>query len=1087
MEEYQYQMPEDKTDKKEVLKTVGVIFAIGLLLMIYTFFPKNMNKAEKEYTKIVDKLCGSAVTYSELSGIEKNIPGETIYVRVGELQASFLVSNNDLIDPRYDGEDAKISERAYVRLSLNQDGELYCEGLINNSNDANPPIVNLKGSETITVAKGTNFLDPGAKAVDDVDGDVSSNVQRSGNVDTNHEGEYKIKYISSDMAGNTTVLTRTIKVQSYSKLQETKPKLIDRISPRIDIKGNNPYCVKLGTKYIEPGVEARDNIDGNISNKIVVNAKINKDISNNYRVTYKVSDMAGNKATAYRSIIVKEDCTPKKVEKLVDKIKLETSIEKQEETTKINTRPQISLLGDTVINININENYSDLGANAYDLEDGDITHKIKVDSSKVNINKGGIYTVYFEVSDSGGLIGKVERIVNVIDPNTTSNVARFNKTPQDLRIKLGHEDKIEVLTAKDSLNNNLNVEVEIEDSSGNKVNSIDYYKVGNYRIKYTARPIGGVLQMVDRKVEIYDNVIPFLFVPSTITETLKSENCEITEEYLFSKGLTTYDSNNKIMPKLVVSNTKKNLCTLNEEGFNISVYSMDFSGNKSVPKNIKIKVIPSELATPEVNVTNVEIKNCSTGKLKLKTESVVQLDALVYPLDATNKKVTWSSTDSDIVSVKDGNLKTTTVDGTITISVNSIDGDKSDTCEILVEKKDNNTEIISAQSVEIGGCESGSIIIQKGTSKLLNGKIKPENSTNNMFDWSSNNLNVSITKNGEIKGINIGESTIELKSKDGNKTAICKIQVVEEPLLIDTTAPLKVIVLSNNANESDPYNKMGLWYGGIGRKEIKLAIESIEKESIISKYVFLDKYDQVIEEYYPLVSNNNKAEVYWTNDINEEVTIIAINSQGLKSERSDSILLKLDNTGPTTTFTSWIENPDTWTNETNVKVKYTSVDNFSGIQKYEYTHDDVKAKKLSEVIIAGTTNQIEITFQESNLNKYVYVRAVDNLGNAGPWTQKPSYLNMDSRPPKAPVISLLNNNTSKVTVGFIFEDSISPKISGFGKFEYKINNGLINEILKEKETFDLTTEGTYRIDAWSYDKAGNKSLPTHKDNIKVIY
>ena len=167
--------------------------------------------------------------------------------------------------------------------------------------------------------------------------------------------------------------------------------------------------------------------------------------------------------------------------------------------------------------------------------------------------------------------------------------------------------------------------------------------------------------------------------------------------------------------------------------------------------------------------------------------------------------------------------------------------------------------------------------------------------------------------------------------------------------------------------------------------------------------------------------------------------------------------MKLDNTGPTIKFKNAIEDPNKWINTPSYKLTYTAVDTLSGVAKFEYTHDDVKAKTAEEIKIEGSTVETELTFYESNLNRYVYVRAVDKLGNIGPWTQKPSYLNMDTVPPLAPTIKVIGNKTPKVDINLIFKDGASPKMSGFGKFEYKLNNGSIQSIDKEAEVFTYNT------------------------------
>ncbi len=76
--------------------------------------------------------------------------------------------------------------------------------------DTTPPQITLNGEELITVYKGTVFTDPGASAIDEVDGSI--NVVSSGIVDTQTVGEYTITYTATDAAGNTATLTRTVKV-----------------------------------------------------------------------------------------------------------------------------------------------------------------------------------------------------------------------------------------------------------------------------------------------------------------------------------------------------------------------------------------------------------------------------------------------------------------------------------------------------------------------------------------------------------------------------------------------------------------------------------------------------------------------------------------------------------------------------------------------------------------------------------------------------------------------------------------------------------------------------------------------------------
>lgn len=78
--------------------------------------------------------------------------------------------------------------------------------------DTTPPVITLNGSSTINLAIGATFEDPGATATDNVDGDITANIQVGGDeVDTNTEGTYVITYNVSDAAGNAAAeVTRTV-------------------------------------------------------------------------------------------------------------------------------------------------------------------------------------------------------------------------------------------------------------------------------------------------------------------------------------------------------------------------------------------------------------------------------------------------------------------------------------------------------------------------------------------------------------------------------------------------------------------------------------------------------------------------------------------------------------------------------------------------------------------------------------------------------------------------------------------------------------------------------------------------------------
>ncbi|WP_409272161.1 immunoglobulin-like domain-containing protein [Neobacillus sp. SCS-31] len=133
------------------------------------------------------------------------------------------------------------------------------------------------------------------------------------------------------------------------------------------------------------GVSAKDNVDGNLTRKIVVSGKVNTKKAGQYVLTYTVYDKAKNKAMAVRTITVIKDTV----------------------------EPELSGIANK--SIYISKAFDPLfGVTAMDNADGDVTSSIEV-SGRVNEKKAGKYKLIYSVRDKAGNIASRERIVTVID------------------------------------------------------------------------------------------------------------------------------------------------------------------------------------------------------------------------------------------------------------------------------------------------------------------------------------------------------------------------------------------------------------------------------------------------------------------------------------------------------------------------------------------------------------------------------------------------------------------------------------------------------------------------------------------------
>ena len=186
----------------------------------------------------------------------------------------------------------------YVRVFLtNNFGDFYGNevSFTTSELDEVPPIITLNGESTISLFVGDSYIEQGATATDDVDGDLIGSIVIGGDeVNTSVAGTYLVTYNVSDVAGNAAIeVVRTVNIIS------------DTTAPVITLNGSATIELNLGDTYIELGATATDDVDGDITEDIVVdNSELNTSIIGSYNVFYTVSDSAGNEANTSRTVFV---------------------------------------------------------------------------------------------------------------------------------------------------------------------------------------------------------------------------------------------------------------------------------------------------------------------------------------------------------------------------------------------------------------------------------------------------------------------------------------------------------------------------------------------------------------------------------------------------------------------------------------------------------------------------------------------------------------------------------------------------------------------------------------------------------------
>ena len=174
--------------------------------------------------------------------------------------------------------------------------------------DTTPPEIRLNGETVMNIKQHTPFVDPGISSVtDDRDKLEIDEIETAyyflhqeelievDSIDTTVIGVYYIHYSISDTSGNKGIVVRTVNIY----LPDTTP-------PEISLIGDEIIRLEQYDDYIEPGIKAIDNIDGDITHRVVTIGTVNTTLVGSYPIKYIITDQAGNTASVSRVVNVVE-------------------------------------------------------------------------------------------------------------------------------------------------------------------------------------------------------------------------------------------------------------------------------------------------------------------------------------------------------------------------------------------------------------------------------------------------------------------------------------------------------------------------------------------------------------------------------------------------------------------------------------------------------------------------------------------------------------------------------------------------------------------------------------------------------------
>lgn len=199
----------------------------------------------------------------------------------------------------------------------------------------------------------------------------------------------------------------------------------------------------------------------------------------------------------------------------------------------------------------------------------------------------------------------------------------------------------------------------------------------------------------------------------------------------------------------------------------------------SMNKTFTVEQAAKPAAT--VAVTSVTLNKTT---LTLKEGDSETLVATVKPDDATDKTVTWSTSDEAIAKVDNNGKVTAVKEGSATITAKA--GEKSTTCSVTVEKKG-----IDVTSVTLNKSELALVV---GDSETLIATVKPDDATDKTVTWSTSDATIAtVDNNGKVTAVKEGAVTITAKA--GGQEATCKVTIVT------TIVPVSSITLDKTSIE----------------------------------------------------------------------------------------------------------------------------------------------------------------------------------------------------------------------------------------------------------------------------------------------
>ena len=577
--------------------------------------------------------------------------------------------------------------------------------------DTEAPVISLVGG-TVTVGLGSTYVDAGASAVDNYDTGLVVVIDDSA-VNTSELGSYDVYFDVSDSSGNEAItVVRTVNV-------------VDTTIPVVTLVGGT-QIIEFPDPYVELGATVTDNSDDEIEIEIDSSA-VDAGTLGTYLVTYDASDSSGNDA-----------------EQVVRTVRVVDT-----------TAPVISLDGDDPQVIEVYSPYVEAGATATDNHDTGLT--VTVDSTAVDTDTVGDYTVTYDVTDANGNVAaQVSRTVSVVD-TTIPVISLIGDAEVTIEVGTTYVDAGATVT--DNYDTDLTV---TPDTSG-----VDSSTVGIYTVTFDVTDSNGNdAVQVTRTVNVEDTGSPVITLTGEADVTI-----EVGSTYV-DDGATASDIGDGDLTSEIVTVNPVDDDTV--DVYTVTYNVSDSSGNAAAEVTRTVRVVDTTI--PVITLTG-------DAEVTIEVGTTYEDDGATaddnYDGDITGAIVTDNPVDDSVV-------------GQYTVTYDVTDANDNDAVQVTrtVNVVDTTVPVITLDGDDPQVIEVYSAYVEAGAS-------------------ATDNYDVTVTVTPDASSVDtstVGEYTVYYNATDANGNDAA--EVTRTVSVVDTTIPVITLL----GGQPDGRQLIGVFY-----------------------------------------------------------------------------------------------------------------------------------------------------------------------------------------------------------------------------------------------------------------------------------